>query len=134
MEDKIKQIIEIVKSTAVAAGQSAGRAAEATGKKAEEFFEQTKQTLHIIDLENEISDLYREIGKLVYMSRSDDSIDPGEIEEKVLVIDQKREGIEVTRDKLDALKRTKKCPNPSCGKRCAKDDKFCHSCGAVLED
>lgn len=133
MDEKIKNIISAVKTTAVAAGQAAGRAAEATGKKAEEVVEQTKLNLRIVNLESEINDVYREIGKLIYASRSEAGIEPSAIEEKIVLIDEKREEIEDTRAKLDFLKKTKKCPNPDCGKRCAKEDKFCASCGAVLE-
>lgn len=133
MDEKIRNIISTVKTTAAAAGQVAGRAAEATGKKAGEVVEQTKLSLRIIDLESEINDIYREIGKLVHASRSDIGIETEAIEEKLSVIDEKREEIEETRAKLDVLKRTRKCPNPDCGKRCSKDDKFCASCGAVLE-
>ncbi len=134
MDDKLKQLIGIIRQTASAAGQSAGRAVEATGKKAENLVAQTKLNLRIIDLENEINDLYREIGKLVYSSKNDDTIEPTTIEEKIELIEQKDAEIVLTREDLEVLKRTKRCPNPDCGKRCSKDDKFCHSCGAVLED
>jgi len=133
MDDKIKSILKAVKATAVAAGQAAGRAAEATGKKAGEVVEQTKLNLHIIDLESEINDLYKDIGRLVYASKNDTVIDTSEIEEKILRIDEKREEIEQARAKIDMLKRTRKCPNPDCGRKCSKEDKFCPSCGAVLE-
>lgn len=133
MDDKIKSIISAVKATAVAAGQAAGRAAEATGKKAGEVVEQTKLNLHIIDLESEINDLYKEIGRLVYASKNETGIDTSEIEAKIFRIDELREEIEQTRAKIDVLKRTRKCPNPDCGRKCSKEDKFCSSCGAVLE-
>jgi ElaB/YqjD/DUF883 family membrane-anchored ribosome-binding protein len=133
MDEKIRNIISEVKTMAVAAGQAAGRAAEATGKKAGEVLEQTKLNLRIIDLESEINDLYREIGKTVYSAKSEAGIETISIEEKIALIDEKRDEIEYTRAKIDVLKKTRKCPNPDCGKRCSKDDKFCSSCGAVLE-
>lgn len=134
MEDKLKQIISAVKNTAVAAGQTVSHAAEVTGKRAEQILEQTKLNLRIIDLENETNDLFREIGKLVVASRADETFQTGDIEEKIQQIDAKRLEITEINEKLDLLKRSKKCPNPDCGKRCAKEDKFCNACGAVLED
>lgn len=133
MEEKLKNLLRAVKSTAVAAGQAAGRAAEATSRKAGEVVEQTKLSLRIIDLEGEINGHFREIGRLVYASKDETVIETSTIEEQIRNIDEKREEIERLRGKIDALKRTRKCPNPDCGKRCSKDDRFCASCGAVLE-
>jgi hypothetical protein len=133
MDDRIKNIISSVKAATIAAGQAAGRAVEATGKKAGEVVEQTRLNLRIIDLECDINELYREIGKLVYTSRNDDGDDTTAIEEKIALIDEKRREIEEIKEKIETLKKTRKCPNPDCGKKCLKDDKFCSSCGAALE-
>ena len=104
-----------------------------TGKKAGEVWDQTKMSLRIVDLEGEIKDHYREIGRIVYTSRDDTTIETSTIEEHIAEIDRIMEEIEKLREKIDDLKPTKKCPNPDCGKRCDKDDRFCASCGAVLE-
>jgi len=133
MDEKLKNLLRAVKTTAVAAGHAAGRAAEATGRKAGEVVEQTKLSLRIIDLEGAINDHYREIGRLVYASKDETVIETSTIEEQIRMIDEKREEIDHIRSKSDSLKRTRKCPNPDCGKRCNKDDRFCASCGAVLE-
>ena len=92
-----------------------------------------KDELRIVDLEGEIKDHYREIGRIVYTSRDDTTIETSTIEEHIAEIDRIMEEIEKLREKIDDLKPTKKCPNPDCGKRCDKDDRFCASCGAVLE-
>lgn len=134
MDDKLRQIINIVRQTATAAGHTAGRAVEATGKKAENLMEQTKLSFRIMNLEGEIDDIYRDIGKFVFAAKNDDTIEPSEIEEKIFLIEEKQAEIEKTHDRLDELKCTKRCPNPDCGKKSSKDDKFCNACGAVLED
>ncbi|MGI6038708.1 MAG: zinc ribbon domain-containing protein [Clostridiales bacterium] len=133
MEDKLKNLLRTIKATAVATGQAAGRVAGKTGKKAGEVWDQTKMSLRIVDLEGEIKDHYREIGRIVYTSRDDTTIETSTIEEHIAEIDRIMEEIEKLREKIDDLKPTKKCPNPDCGKRCDKDDRFCASCGAVLE-
>ena len=133
MEEKLKNLLRTIKATAVATGQAAGRVAGRTGKKAGEVWDQTKMNLRIVDLESEIKNHYREIGRLVYTSRDDTAIETATIEDQIAKIDRNMEEIEELREKIEGLKRTLKCPNPDCSKRCDKDDRFCASCGAVLE-
>ncbi len=133
MEDKLKNLLRTIKATAIATGQAAGRVAEKTSKKAGEVWDQTKMTLRIVELEGEIKNHYQEIGRLVYTSRDDTAIETSTIEEHITEIDRITAEIEQLREKIEAVKPTKKCPNPDCGRRCDKDDSFCASCGAVLE-
>ena len=113
MEEKLKNLLRAVKTTAVAAGHAAGRAAEATSKKAGEVVEQTKLSLRIIDLEGGINDHYREIGRLVYASKDETVIETSTIEEQILKIDEKREEIDQLRSKIESLKRSANAQIPT---------------------
>ena len=133
MDDKVRDIIKKVKSTATAAGYAAGKTAEAAGKRASEMVEVTKLNLQIFDLNTEISVLYKEIGEIVYRAhRGEDTEDLG-LEGRLSVIDEKFAEIDVMKGRMENLKRTKKCSSPECGKVCSKDDRFCSHCGTAIE-
>ncbi len=133
MDDKVKDIIRKVKSTATAAGYAAGKTAEAASRRASEMVEVTKLNLQVFDLNTEISMLHKEIGEIVYRAHKGEDTDGLGLEEKLALIDEKFSEIDVMKGRMENLKRTKKCISPDCGKICAKEDRFCAHCGSPLE-
>ena len=132
MDDKVKEILEKVKQSAVVAGEIAANACEAAGKMAGEVFETTKLNLQIFDLNSEITALYKQIGELVYQAHADADADTANIEEWLGLIDEKKAAFEDLKQRVSEIKRSKKCPNPECGGLCSKNDAFCPKCGAKL--
>ena len=127
MEAKVKEILEKVKVTACAAGRAAENAANVASKKAGEALETTKLTLVNFDLNTDIELLYREIGKLVYLTHEGADIDPECITDKIALIDEKFEKIEANKKQIAYRKTVAVCPD--CGKECKKEDAFCSACG-----
>ena len=127
MDARVKEVLEKVKITACAAGKAAGNVANAASKKAGEAFENTKLILKNFDLNTDIEILYKEIGKLVYLTHLGEEIDPECINEKLTVIDEKLDRIEENKKQIAYRKTVSVCPE--CSNECKKEDSFCSSCG-----
>lgn len=126
----INELFEKVKKGAKEAGGFAARTATHAGKKAGEMFNTSKHQLTIFDLKNDISDLYKEIGELIYKTHRNGDETAEAIEEKLAIIDEKAERIEELRELIDEIKETKTCG--SCGAKSEKSADFCKKCGSKL--
>ena len=127
MDAKVKEVLEKVKVTACAAGRAAENAANIASKKAGEALETTKLTLVNLDLNTDIEMLYREIGKLVYLTHEGEDIDPECITDKIALIDEKFAKIAANKRQIAYRKTISVCPD--CGKECKKEDAFCSAGG-----
>ncbi|WP_458863770.1 zinc ribbon domain-containing protein [Acidaminobacterium chupaoyuni] len=130
MEQKVQEVFEKVRVTAVAAASAAGKAADAAGKKAGELVGTTRMNLQIFDLNNEIDLLFKEIGKSVYLTHTGVEADSQEIDRKIQQIDEKYLAIAQLKQQIEELRATVKCPK--CGNACSRDDVFCSVCGQQL--
>ena len=126
----INELLDSIKEGAAYAGEFAARTAVTAGKKAGEVFNTSKYNLVIFDIKNDIIDLLREIGELIYETHKNGKDNTEKIEEKLAEIDAKRERIEEIRDLIDDIKETKTCRE--CGKRSEKTAEFCKKCGKKL--
>ena len=132
MEDKTKEIFDRVRSTAAVVGKKVAEAAGKAGDKTREFIDNTKQSVAIHEVEREIDRLYGQIGRCYYEARKS-GLHPEGLEELIAAVDIKLEEIEQLAAKMEDGEETRFCPNPDCGKPCFPDDKFCSSCGTVIE-
>ena len=127
MDAKVKEVLERVKITACAASKAAENAASVATKKAGEALETTKLTLINFDLNTDIEMLYREIGRLVYLTHEGEEIDPECITDKIALIDEKFAKIEANKKQIAYRRTVAVCSE--CGKECKKEDAFCSACG-----
>lgn len=97
------------------------------GKKANDLVEITKLNLEIVDLENEIEDLYQEIGIFVFNSYKNNIEIPEIIKEKCKVIEEKSEKVAELKQKVSEYKSTLICP--VCKTENDKENQFCSKCG-----
>ena len=132
MDEKVKEIIDKVKASAVSAGEYVGVKAQQAGKRAGEMMEVTKLNLQVFDLNNEISLLYRQLGEILYSAHVDPATDDTLVAEKLAEIDGKHARIASLKERIEEYKQTQKCKNPECGRLCGKDDTYCPRCGAEL--
>lgn len=132
MDEKTKIILEKVKASAAMVGDLTMSAAVTVGKKAGDVVEQSKLNLKLFDLQNEVDLLMKKIGRQLYQAHTDPDMETPDFEELFAAVDQKAEEMQELRDKLEMLRRTKKCPNPNCGKTCTKDAAYCPACGTAL--
>lgn len=106
------------------------RAVDAAGKKANDMVESTRINMKIFDLNADMDQLYREIGKMLYDTHLGETADQELVQEKLEKLDEKHQQIEELRTKLNDLKDAAVCP--VCGKECKAGDAFCSECGAKL--
>lgn len=134
MDPKVRNLLEKVKvSASIIAdktGKAATKAADAASKKATEVLEATKLNLQVFDLNTEVEILYKEIGKLVYDTHMGIEVSQEDVDNKILLVDEKLATVAELKEKLASYKTSNKCP--SCGRECEKEDTFCSGCGAQL--
>ncbi len=130
MDDKVRELLEKAKLTAAAAAgvvsQAAGTAAEKGGR----LVEKTRRSLKLLDLNNEIEILMREIGRIVYLTHTGTETEESALQEKLERIDAKYAEIAGLKAEQEAQRTKVVCP--VCGKECDKTDLYCRVCGEKL--
>ncbi len=130
MDPDVKTLIERAKATATYAAGQAGKAAGAATRKAGDVAMLTKLNLQIFDLNTDIDAVYREIGRLVYLTHAGEEIDDNELNDKLAQIDEKLAKVAELKEVVSSSRATAVCP--VCGKECGRDDVFCSRCGHKL--
>ncbi len=115
-------------------GKKASEAYKVTADKTGKLAKEAKLRMKISELKDEISDIYEEIGKLVYENHVRE-----EKQDISKVLDEKCTKIDCLSDEIEAflkqcldLKDKKQCPN--CYTEIEKDVRFCPQCGIQQED
>ena len=134
MDERTREIIEKVKTSAKAVGDLTIAKANDVSKKASSVYEKGKINLKIFNIQNEIDLLYKSIGRELYEAHLDADAETPDFEELFIAVDEKQQEIQELRAQQDVLRNSKKCPNPDCGKSCSKDDAYCPACGAKLDE
>lgn len=105
-------------------------AADLAGKKTGEFVELSKLRVSIAEVDRKINAEYSELGKMVYRASREHTDCTDYVQEKATAIDSlltKREELE---EKINALRKVKKCPD--CSHENQFDANYCNKCGAKL--
>ena len=130
MDERVKELLERVKSTAVDLGEAAGTTARSAGKYAGQMVDIAKLNMRIFDLKNDVNDLLRDVGQVVYDTHHGQEPSDGAMDELLTQLDEKHAAIDEVKDRIAVLRNAKECP--SCGHMCGRDDRFCKECGAQL--
>ena len=114
-------------------GKKASEAYKVTADKTGKLAKEAKLRMKIGDLKNEITDVYEEIGKIIYENhvREQKQDITKDIEEKCTKIDCFSDEIEDLLKQCLELKDKKQCPN--CYVQIEKEVKFCPECGTKQE-
>ena len=131
MDEKVKELLEKARLTAGLAADTAVKAAGVVTQKGGQIVEKTRRSFQVFDLNNEVELLMRDIGRMVYLTHTGAEADEGELEEKLVQIDEKYARIGEIKAELEAGKTTTVCP--VCGKSCDKTDLYCRICGEKLQ-
>ena len=83
MDEKMRELLEKAKLTAVMAADGAVKVAGTASRKGSQLVEKTKRSAKIFDLNNEVELLMREIGRMVYLTHTGVETDEAELEEKL---------------------------------------------------
>ena len=130
MDDKVSELLEQVRQAAISLGQTAGTAAQAAGKKAEQMADVAKLNLKIFDLKSDIDGLLKQMGQIMYDTHQGKEAPADALNDMLAQVDAKHAQIAEERGRINALRNSKPCPK--CGAACGQEDKFCKACGAEL--
>lgn len=125
----MNEIIERMRAAAINAADAAGRAAGSMSNAAQNVYENAKLRMLMFDINTDVELLYRDIGKIVYLTHTGQEIDSSEIEKKIKTIDEKMASIEAI--KLNLSADSHHCP--FCSEEILPDSVFCQKCGERLD-
>ena len=120
-EENVVAIFETMKTKISAAGQS-------TVQKAKDLTEITKLHSAISGAEEQIRELYTNLGYEIYRAYYEKPLP--EVEDQIRQITELHQKIEDCKAQIDAINAVKTCPQ--CGAKVARDMAFCGTCGSKL--
>ncbi len=107
------------------------RAARNVGKKTNELFEITKVNMDINSVDDKMTSIYSEIGKIYYQAVKKEEVQASEeVMEKAALIDELLSKKEELLERAAALKNEQRCS--SCGASNPNSSTYCSSCGKEL--
>ena len=130
MDDKVKELLDRVRDTAVGAADAANQTARAAGKKASQMVDVAKLNVQLFDLNGELNEVLRQLGQVMYDTHRGREEDGEKITALLERADDLTGRITELKDRIAALRQSKTCP--ACGAACGKDDQFCRRCGGSL--
>ena len=126
MDDKVKMLLSRIRGTAKGAAESATDAARAAGQ----MLDLAKLNVQIYDLNRERDEALLKLGQIMYNAHLGQMEDEETLSKLLDSTDRLTERIDELRDRVTALRHTKRCPH--CGADCGQSDKFCRRCGKDL--
>ena len=119
MDERVRELLERVRETAVTVGEAAGTTARYAGKCAGQMVDVAKLNMRIFDLNGEINDLLKSIGRMVYDTHRGAEPDAASLAPLLSQIDEKHEAIAQLKQRIRLLKNVRSCPD--CGYACGRD-------------
>ena len=130
MDDKVKELLDRVRNTAVGAADAVNLTARAAGKKAGQLADVAKLNVQLFDLTGEFNDILRQLGQVMYDTHHGENEDGEKVTSLLEQADSLNEKIAELKERIAALRQSK--TSPACGAVCGKDDQFCRVCGGPL--
>ena len=114
MDERVRELLERVRETAVTVGEAAGTTARYAGKCAGQMVDVAKLNMRIFDLNGEINDLLKSIGRMVYDTHRGAEPDAASLAPLLSQIDEKHEAIAQLKQRIRLLKNVRSCPDCGC--------------------
>lgn len=130
MDDKVKELLDRVRDTAVGAADAANQTARAAGKKAGQMVDVAKLNVQLFDLNGEFNEVLRQLGQVMYDTHHGQAEDGEQITALLDRADELSGKTAELKERIAALRQSKTCP--ACGAVCGRDDQFCRRCGGSL--
>ena len=127
MDDKVRELLDRVRDTAVGAADAANQTARAAGKKAGQMVDVAKLNVQLFDLNGEFNDVLRQLGQVMYDTHRGQGGESTDVAGLLERADEVSEKIREVKARISDLRQSRTCP--ACGASCGRDDKFCKSCG-----
>lgn len=130
MDERVRELLDRVRGTAVTMGEAAGVTARYAGRRASYLVDVAKLNMKIFDLKTDINELQRSIGGVVYGAHLGKDSDQSAIDAMLAALDEKHAAIDELKERIAILKNLRECPY--CKAACGREDKFCKECGKPL--
>ena len=130
MDDKVRELLDRVRDTAVGAADAANQTARAAGKKAGQMVDVAKLNVQLFDLNGEFNDVLRQLGQVMYDTHRGQAEDGVQITALRDRADELSEKTAELKDRIAALRQAKICP--ASGAAGGRDDQFCRRRGGSL--
>lgn len=129
LDSKVTQLLERIRGTASAAADTASDTARVAGRKAGQMVDIAKLNVQIFELNNTFDELLRKMGQVMYDTHCGRT-SALDVPDLLARADETADKIADVRERVAVLRQSKNCPG--CGSTCAREDKFCRSCGRTL--
>lgn len=130
MDERVRDLLDRVRDTAVTMTEAAGTTARCVGQRAGQLVDVAKLNMKIFDLKTDINELLRKIGLVVYSTHLGSDSGQAGLSAMLTELDGKHAAIEELKERIAVLKDTQDCPH--CDASCGRGDKFCKNCGKEL--
>lgn len=132
MEKQTSDILERIITTVNTAGDLAQHGLDSASKKAGDVWNCTKLRWKQADLNADVQQLYREVGRIVHSAHLDAKAPTDRLEQLLEQLDAKMEAMAAIEKEFKSRKGERPCPNEICKGTIAADDLFCRHCGTAL--
>ena len=131
MNEKLQNLLELVRRTAWQAGDLAADAAYGAGQMAEDLLSSAKLRVQAATVEGDINRKLMEIGEMVYATHTGSPTESEELLEKLREIDALKAQLAGLNETLGRRPEAPACPG--CGEAVGEGDHFWRSCGEKLD-
>ncbi len=130
MDDKVKDLLDLIRGGAGIAADAAADTARVAGKRAGQMVDVAKMNVQLFDLNGAYNDIMCQLGQVMYQTHMG-RLPQGDVVTQLLAqADEMAEKIAEVKARIADLRQAQSCP--VCSARCGKNDRFCRSCGTKL--
>ena len=130
MDERVRELLERVRETAVNMGEAAGATARYAGKCAGQMVDVAKLNVQLFDLNGEYNDILRQLGQVMVDTHRGEAPENDKVSQLLAQADEKAARAAELKGRISDLKQALTCP--ACGEPCGRGDKFCRHCGGAL--
>ena len=130
MNEKLQNLLELVRRTAWQAGDLAADAVYGAGQMADDLLSSAKLRVRAATVEGDIKGKLTEVGEMVYATHTGNPTESEDLLAKLREIDELKAQLA---DINESLGRAPAAPlGPTCGAAVREEDTFCRECGGKL--
>ena len=130
MNEKLQNLLELVRRTAWQAGDLAADAVYGAGQMADDLLSSAKLRVRSATVEGDIKGKLTEVGEMVYATHTGNPTESEDLLAKLREIDELKAQLADINESLGRAPAAPVCP--TCGAAVREEDAFCRECGGKL--